>query len=233
MQRAKVGVFFQHTIGFARTGAPADDAALRVRRLGIDARALQRLAVEGCKVPGLVDGDNRHAGRDGIQLITRGVAALGQLRIIVAKAKGDLQLLHLGRCSDVAAQGCLQRGNIGIRPIWRWQQIGRDGLQPHAAQVAVRVHKTRQQSTPLQIHHLGGRALPACYFGTGAHGHNAPGTHGHGLHLGLCIVHGQDGAAPVNHICHTGTGRRPCASGCCAPWQTDQRQPCRRQGCAP
>lgn len=129
-------------------------------------RALQGLAVERGKVPGLVDGHNRQAGRHGIQLVARGMPVLRQLGIVIAKAKCHLQLARIGRGGDVLPQRVLQLGNTGIGPIGRRQQVGRNRLQSHPAQVAVRIHKAGDQGAPLQVHHLRGGALPAGHLVT-------------------------------------------------------------------
>lgn len=163
-------------------------------------RALQGLAVERGKVPGLVDGHNRHAGRHGIQLVARGVPVLRQLGIVIAKAKCHLQLPRIGRGGDVLAQRVLQLGNAGVGPIRRRQQVGSNRLQPHPAQVAVRIHKAGDQGAPLQVHHLRGGALPAGHLVTAPQRHDPARVHSHGFHLGLGIVHGQDGTAPIQQL---------------------------------
>ena len=181
-------------------------------------RALQGLAVERGKVPGLVDGHNRQAGRHGIQLVARGMPVLRQLGIVIAKAKCHLQLPRIGRGGDVLAQRVLQLGNAGVGPIRRRQQVGRNRLQPHPTQVAVRIHKTGDQGAPLQVHHLRGGALPAGHLVTAPQRHDPARVHGHGFHLGLGVVHGQDGTTPIQQLrpsgWNGGTGRPQRAAPC-------------------
>ena len=151
-------------------------------------------------MPGLVNHGNRQVSGDGIEIVACGMTPLLELGIVIAKTEHDAQLFDLRRGLDVLAQRLLQIGDRGVATVGRRQQIGRNGLQPHAANMAVRVHKARNQRAALQVQHTRARAAQGLQLLQRADGGNHSGIHRHGFHLGLGIVHGENRAAVEDHL---------------------------------
>ena len=200
-------VFLQHAIGLLAARTAANHPAFRVGRTCSNASACQSRRIERAKVPGLVNQGNRQIARYRIQIVSCGVALFLQLRVVIAKAQHDAQLLDLGRDLDVFAQRLLQIGDGSIASIRGRQQIGSNRLQPHAADMAVRVHEPGKQRAPLQIHHARSRAAHRLQLLQRAGGRDQPSRDGHRLHLRLGVVHGENRAAKVNGICRLDRSR--------------------------
>ena len=193
-------VFLQHAIGLLAARTAANHSAFRVGRTRPNASAGQSRRIERAKMSGLVNQGNRQIARYRIQIVSGGMASFFQLRVVIAKTQHDAQLFDLGRDLDVLAQRLLQIGDGRIASIRGGKQIGRNRLQPHAANMAVRIHKPGKQRAPLQIHHARDRAAQRLQLLQSADGRDQPSRDGHRLHLRLGVIHGENRAAKVNGI---------------------------------
>jgi hypothetical protein len=151
---------------------------------------------------GLVDDDDRHVGRDSVQVVAVGRSLFLQLGLIVAEAHDQVDRLH-GLCIVFGPgfQRLLDACNISHRAVGRGQQVGRKRLQATHDYVAVAVHETRQQRPALQIENV--RRISPMRHDL----RERPDLEDHALPdrdtLGprQRVVHAEDGPARINCVC--------------------------------
>ena len=142
-------------------------------------------------MPGLVDDDNRHVGRDGVEIVAGGVAQLGELGVVVAEAEDQVARRHrLGVGGGPVAQGLLQRRDVRDLAVWRGEQVGRQRLQAAHEDVAVGVEEARQERTAREIDHLGVRTAVGHHRFRVTDGEDAAVLPGHRLGAHGGVVHG-------------------------------------------
>ena len=198
--------FLHHPIGLLRAGFAADHPAFRIGGGGIDAGQLQRLAVVGAQMAGLVHQDHRNIRGDGIQFLAVGVTAFGQLRIVIAEADQHRVTTGCGGAGEELTHDPLQvRDRIALA-IGRWQQVGRQCLQAGTGNMAVGIDEPRCQGVPLQVDHAGLRAELHRRLAA-ADKCNAAIAHHHRLGLRLGLVDRDHRAASVQGVgCVGGRG---------------------------
>jgi hypothetical protein len=84
------------------------------------------------------------------------MSLLLQLRIVVAEADDQLDLVHRHRVGGhPLAQRALQAGDVGDLAVGRRQQVGRQRLQAAHEDVTVTVDETGQERASLEIDDVG------------------------------------------------------------------------------
>ena len=198
-EQRKASHLLEHTVGLARTAAPADHTAVGIRRVGAETGQLERSRVHRKQVPRRVGHQDGMRGRDRVEIVASGMAPLRQHRVVVALAREPL-----ARCNgirlEVSAQRPLQIGDRLHGPDRGGREIGRRAGSGHACQVAVRVDEAREQRSPSEIDLLGAWPAAAADIGLGPQRLDAPRADRERLHDPPRLVQRDDLAVPIQGV---------------------------------
>ena len=203
----KQRVLLHPAVGLARAGAAAEYAAHRIGRRCGDARHLQRLRSRRRQVARCVDDQDRHLGRDLVEVVAGGVAALADLAVIVAEAEDQVVAPHRRLVApDPFAQDADDGGDVVGLAIGGGEHVGADRLQADHDDMAVRIDEAGQQGAAFEVHQARAGAARRLHLLAGADGKDAPAAHGDRLGRGLRVIDGDDGPAAVDQVGCAGGG---------------------------
>gem|GEM_PF-3952349 len=195
------GGFLHDPVGLLRAVFATEGAAVGVGRRGRHARRRQGCAVGHAQMARLVHEQDRHAVGDDVQLLTGRVAALLQLRIVIAETDDQLGVADQSLVRVHPGAGdALQGGDVVALTVGGGKQVGVARLQPDHGDVAVRIEKAGQQGAPVQVQRAGASAHGGARGVQRAHGDDDAVAHGHRLGGRHGVVDGQDRAAGEDHV---------------------------------